>query len=62
MAQGVVDPIQEELRRSHSLSLERTQSTLPVHDGRVSSTSLQGINAADIGEQWNLPSVLFAFV
>ncbi len=49
MAQGG-DPIQEELRRSHSLSLDSTQSTKPVHDGKESSLSLQGLNTADIGK------------
>ena len=50
MAEGR-DPIQEQLRRSHSLSLEVSHSTRPVRDGPNSSVSMEGLNAADIGEQ-----------
>ncbi len=49
MAEGR-DPIQDQLRRSQSLSLETSNSTRPVHDGRDSSVSMEGLNAADIGE------------
>ena len=44
------DPIQEQLRRSHSLSLEASHSVKGVHSERESTLSLEGLDPADIGE------------
>ena len=45
------DPIQEQLRRSHSLSLEASHSVKRVHSEKESSLSLEGLDFADIGER-----------
>ena len=59
------DPIQEQLRRSHSLSLETSQGVKRVHSEKESSLSLEGLDFADIGEHtfvwWSVSLYHFVF-